>query len=85
MNDIELNDKNLFKKFNRKTLEMVGKELISIRYYLYGDSDTNYIFFDIAHSTIQIHTTISDVEELNCIIEIGKKLNILKIKQEEEK
>lgn len=77
MNDIELNDDKLLKKFDRKALEILGKELISVKYYdIY--SNENYIIFDISHSEININTKISDIEELNCIMEIGKKLNILK-------
>lgn len=83
MNDIELNDDKLLKKFDRKALEIFGKELISVKYYnLYSNED--YIIFDIPHSEININTKISDIEELNCIMEIGKKLNILKVEKEEK-
>lgn len=78
MDNIELNDDELLKKFNMKSLEMSEKELINVKYYSYYCSDTNYIYFDIEHKVININTRISDIKELKCIMEIGKKLNILK-------
>lgn len=83
MNDIELNDDKLLKKFDKKALEFNERKLITVKYY-YSYSKEKYIIFDVEHKDIIINTAISDIEELNCIMEIGKKLNILKVKQEEE-
>lgn len=83
MNDIELNDDVLLSIYDRKNVEMSGKELISVKYYFYDFPDKDYIYFDIKQRIITIHSRIIKIEVLNCIMEIGKKLNILK--EEEEK
>lgn len=78
MDDIELNDDVLLEKFNMKILQISRKKLVAVKYYSYHFPDKDYIYFDIEHSEIHINTAISEIEELNCIMEIGKKLNILK-------
>lgn len=77
MNDIKLNDDKLLEKFDKKFLEFYERKLIVIKYY-YSVSSEECIIFDVEHKGILINTAISDIEELNCIMEIGKKLNILK-------
>lgn len=84
MNDIKLNDTKLLKKFDRKALEFIEGKLIAVKYYYsYSMSNEKYIIFDVKNKDIIINTAISDIEELNCIMEIGKKLNILKVVKEE--
>lgn len=79
MNDIELNDDELLKKFDKKALEFIEGKLINVKYsYSFPMSSEKYIIFDVVHKDIIINASIDNIETLNCIMEIGKKLNILK-------